>query len=435
MTYGVTFERRLGATNKKLIVVATRAGGDDATVKLYVTIKDPTGAFIVEKDLTVPNAVVTTPQTISWDLPLDLLNVPIRGTYIFEFWEEQFISLPGTKTLNESFTHYFKELGDAPSLAWTETCVPGVLAMLKLEDSGDYSALTVVSRTLTITYPPQEQLADLTTDSTQLTIMPRWTGVDYIGDLDSEYYSLAEPTTDVDVYERYDLTAQKTLSFTCGTCDINSCIAEYARNVSDRPHLVDQEKIQSLLLYAEAYRGAIACGNTSDAAYFSAKIRVITACDCGCDEDATTPQPFDNSLLDELVATEFGPSAWTLITNADLAGSWDTETYPDNQLRYRTIGDTHVEIIGRIASTGLTSGVGSAFLSGYFQGKGIVLQPFMEHAVHLVINTTASSIRFGGQFFATYAGAVDTLTLYPSNDVTPVALTGFAIHAFIPIVP
>lgn len=434
MTYQVTFEERNLADKGKIVLLSTREGGDDATVNLYVNIIDPSGSYVVQKNLSVPNAAVTTPSTLKFNIPLDSSGEPMRGTYTFEFTIEQTVTTPGTKTVDQSFTHYYKWLGNNSSLAWEETCVAGAAAILKLVDSGDYSQLTMVSRELKIIYPPQEQLPDLTGAGTQLSILPRWVNVTYMGSLDSEYYNLTATNADVNVYERYDIQAQANIDFTCGNCNLSSCIAAYAKKLGTNPGPADYQKLQLLSIYLEAYKGAIGCGNTEDAALFSSKIEEILDCDCGCSDNPTSaPIEFDNSLLDDVIGTQGAPGAWTLFTDADLQGSWVTESYANEQLRWRRIGDAHIEIIGRAASTGLTSGLGTTLLTGYFAAQGIALQPYMTHSIMLVENNGLSSIRFGGHFFVSYSGSNDTFTLYVSNDVTPVSLAGFSIHAFIPI--
>lgn len=126
---------------------------------------------------------------------------------------------------------------------------------------------------------------------------------------------------------------------------------------------------------------------------------------------------------------ELTTSNWTLFTNANLNGSWDTETYPSQQLKWRNVGGKWIEIIGRIGSTGLASGTGSIFLTGY--SFGVSLEEFYEFPVTLVANGGSPQYDFGGLFFVNGSGQFN---LYVSSSVTPSGQAWFAIKAMIPIV-
>lgn len=434
MTYTITFEQRADNANYgKIVLVATRGGGDDATVNVFIDLIAPDGTSLNTKNFASPDLVVTTPKTKTWSIPLDSDDDYLRGTYTVALYVEQTVSTPGTQTLDEDSEYYFNAYDNLSNLTWNETCVPGAAAILQLVDSGNYTDFTVVSKEIKIVYPPQENKADLTGSGTSLSINPRWSNVDYVGSVRTECF-LTTDDGDVDWFEQYSFDAQNTKTFQCSSCDITECVSEFANKIAAKPSLspADEKLLNLVLLYETAYRNAKACGNTSQASSFVTKIKTLIGCDCGCDE-SDEPSPITSEALDGLINTTNEPTAWTLITNSDLAGAWDTETYPDHQLMWRQHGEYQVEIIGRLGSTGLLSGLGSAFLSGYFEAEGITLLDHYEFPAQLVANGGAPSIRFGGVFSVAYSGTTDTITLTVSNDVTPSGQAWFSIHAFIPM--
>ena len=89
MTYRITFEQRQGNANYgKIVLVATREGGDDATVNVYIDLVDPSGSAVNTHNFAVPDLEVTTPGTKTWAIPTDANGDSLRGTYSLKIWEE-----------------------------------------------------------------------------------------------------------------------------------------------------------------------------------------------------------------------------------------------------------------------------------------------------------------------------------------------------------
>lgn len=433
MRYTVTFEQRTdNADYGKVVFVATREVADDATVNVYIDLISPDGVSVNTKNFATPDLVVTTPGTKKWSIPTDSNGDLLRGTYTIRVYVEQTITTPGTQTLDESQTYYYNAHENLADLTWQEVCVPGVVASLTLIDSATYAGFTVLDRVLKIVFPPQEGLADLTTDGTSLQIQPHWSGVDYVGSVVTECYKQSDDSADLEWFEYYNFAQQLTKTFSCSSCDISECMGDFATTMAAKTSLsqADRDKMALVSTYEMAYRTAINCGNMADAATWAGKIKTTIGCDCGCDETATTPAPI-TSIIPELV--ESNASVWTVIEDADLANSWDTDTYPDQQLRWRRISNSHIELMGRLGKTGLSSGTGSAFLSNYFTSHGITLLDYYDEPAMLVGNGGSPSVRFGGSFSVSYTGTIDVWTLTVSNDVTPSGTAVFAIHALIPI--
>lgn len=427
MTYEVSFLRRIG-DNDMLSLKATRGGGDDATVNLYVTVQAPDGSYVVIKNDAVPDAVVTTPQTISWPIPKDSTGAFMRGTYKFSLYVKQTVTSPSVISLNKEFAYYYKQLGDIAEVVWEETCIPGTAAILRFVDKTDYSQLTLVSRSMTVIFPPEEGLPASVSELYQVSVMPRWTNTSYFGILTSEYGTDFNPVSGVDVFEKYSIVGEAAHAFKCGSCEVFKCVKEFADKVSCNPGIATIATIQSLLLNVEAYRAAASCGDTASMEAYAKKIESITGCGCGCSE-STLPQPFDNSLLEDLVNSYSPiPTPWTLIAQSEtyLSG-WDTVTNASPQLQWRKVGPW-VELMGTVSKSGLSAGQAYVVLQGYFAARGILLKQFYGPGTVLAENGGAPSMTFGGSITVQSGN----IAVHVSPSVTPSGTSRFYIHVLIP---
>ena len=440
MTYRITFEQRQGNANYgKIVLVATREGGDDATVNVYIDLVDPSGSAVNTHNFAVPDLEVTTPGTKTWAIPTDANGDSLRGTYSLKIWEEQTISDPDVQVKTQDESYYFKAYSNKADLSWNEICVPGVVGILTLVDAGDYSDLVETNRELKIVFPPEEGLADLTGTGTSLTINPHWTGVSYIGSVSAEYYTQNDDSVPVEWFEQYKFSGQLVKEFNCSSCEITDCIQEYAVKLAAKTSLSqsDKDTMDRLSIYEIAYRSAKNCGNLADAAAWVTKIKALLDCDCGCGETSSGAAPFETAIFDDLLnSVSPVPTDWTLIGASDtFGGAWNTTTNASPQLQWRRIGNSHIELMGYVGKSGLTAGTAPTIMLGYFKNLGITLKSFYGLPVTLAENGGSPAMQYGGGLTVQYSGSNDNIAIHISPDLTPSGTMRFYVHAFIPIEP
>lgn len=456
MTYQIDFEQRIVTNQGKIVFTATREVGDDATVNVYIDLVDPSGDFVNTKNFGTPDLAVTTPGTLTWDIPVDSNGDKLRGEYTVSIYVEQTATAPGVRPLDASSEHYFTSLENITSVEWDAVCIPDKLALLTVKDTGDYDGLTILSRELRLVHPPITNLADTVIAGSSIDVSPGWSNVTYLATAKATVSS-QEVDGDVTWNEFYDFSDSSSHLFLCSDCDISECVEEFVQNSPNSPN------VQTLLLFEMAYRNAVKCGRNTDAAKWAEKIKSITKCDCGCSQGtgpikltqsvtvvtggSGTTDGADvvlddaggyfidddlESVLQQLASENFaGP--WTLLTNSDSFGTWDFVTNPSPQLQWRKIGNKWIEMMGTLGNTGLTANTASTFMFGYFEALGISLKAFYGHPVSVTTINGSTEMKDGGVLTVQYAGTSDNFAIHVSKDVTPVGVTQFYFKVLIPI--
>lgn len=256
-----------------------------ANVSGAITLSYPDGTGRIGVSGDILPAVSTTNNSLN--IPLDSDGAFMEGTYTVTY---QIVVTgnvtPGTYTSSITF-EYCKTLPSKPTL---DTAVDCLCAELTVTDQTDLGNYTTVTRSYTVTPPPNLGLSTQAFTSKQFTYNLQYTGTHSI------YVNVATtytPATSVTVKERL-VYANYEVDVTCDIdlCGLRSCISKFTKNVVSQSNkkggwdaLPLELKEQSILinLYAENFELAVQCSNRDDITYYYNKIKDTLGCDCGCD--------------------------------------------------------------------------------------------------------------------------------------------------------